>query len=163
MYISNNIKKFLRKKTIIFGYKVMEKNMKDYILEDFKEYIDCVNQFDEETFTNDVLKSFKDSKTYKHYVMLIPSDIDEYYSNEEHNNFRKYGYHQLIIENRYGNRFFIPSGNMKIACDILKDENMVVELVKHANLPIKVYVVTLAGKANSKFDEDFDQAVDNNI
>ena len=99
----------------------------------------------------------------KHYVMLIPSDIDEYYSNEEHNNFRKYGYHQLMIENRYGNRFFIPSGNMKIACDILKDENMVVELVKHANLPIKVYVVTLAGKANSKFDKDFDQAVDDNI
>lgn len=141
----------------------MEKNMKDYILDDFKEYNDCVKQLDEEKFTNDILKSFKDSKTYKHYVMLIPFDVDDYYSSDEHTSFKKYGYYQLMVENRYGNRFFIPLDNIKLACDILKNEKMVVELVKHANLPVKVYLVTLYGKAKSHFDEDFDQAINDNI
>lgn len=137
----------------------MEKKMREYILDDLKEYNDCVNQLDEEKFTNDILKSFKDSKTYKHYVMLIQSDIDEYYSNEEHNSFRKNGYYQLMIDNRYGNRFFVPVTNIANACDIIKRENMSVELVKHPNLPVPVYLITLYGRSDSKFDEDFEQPV----
>ena len=141
----------------------MEKKMKDYILDDLKEYNDCVNQLDEEKFTNDVLKSFKDAKTYKHYVMLIPSDIDEYYSNEEHASFRKNGYYQLMMENRYGNRFFIPLDNVNNVCEILEKEDMVVEKVKHRNLPVAIYLVTLNGRFESKFDEDFVVPVNDNI
>ena len=140
----------------------MEKKMKDYILDELNEYRDCVNQLDEEKFTNDILKSFKDAKTYRHYVLLIPSDIDEYYSNEEHNSFKKNGYYQLMIENRYGNRFFIPNSNINKACDIIKKENMEVESVKHQNLPVRVYLVTLNGRAESKFDEDFEMPMNNN-
>jgi len=136
--------------------------MKDYILDELNEYKDCVNQLDEEKFTNDILKSFKDAKTYKHYVLLIPSDIDEYYSNEEHNSFKKNGYYQLMIENRYGNRFFIPNSNINKACDIIKKENMEVESVKHQNLPVRVYLVTLNGRAESNFDEDFEMPMNNN-
>lgn len=140
----------------------MEKKMKEYILDDLKEYNNCVNELDEEKFTNDILKSFKDSKTYKHYVMLIPSDINEYYSPDEHNSFRKNGYYQLMIENRYGNRFFIPFDSIPNACDIIKKENMEVELVKHNNLPVPVYLVTLNGRAESKFDEDFEMPMNEN-
>lgn len=140
----------------------MEKKMKDYILDELNEYRDCVNQLDEEKFTNDILKSFKDAKTYKHYVLLIPSDIDEYYSNEEHNSFKKNGYYQMMIENRYGNRFFIPNSNINKACDIIKKENMEVESVKHQNIPVRVYLVTLNGRAESNFDEDFEMPMNNN-
>ena len=136
--------------------------MKDYILDDLKEYNDCVNQLDEEKFTNDVLKSFKDSKTYKHYVMIIPSDINEYYSNEEHNSFRKNGYYQLMVENRYGNRFFIPFDTVETACNILEKENMVVELARHERLPLPVYLVTLNGRKDCKFDEDFETPMNEN-
>lgn len=140
----------------------MEKKMKDYILDELNEYRDCVNQLDEEKFTNDILKSFKDAKTYKHYVLLIPSDIDEYYSNEEHNSFKKNGYYQMMIENRYGNRLFIPNSNINKACDIIKKENMEVESVKHQNIPVRVYLVTLNGRAESNFDEDFEMPMNNN-
>lgn len=140
----------------------MEKKMKDYILDELNEYRDCVNQLDAEKFTNDILKSFKDAKTYKHYVLLIPSDIDEYYSNEEHNSFKKNGYYQMMIENRYGNRFFIPNSNINKACDIIKKENMEVESVKHQNIPVRVYLVTLNGRAESNFDEDFEMPMNNN-
>lgn len=136
--------------------------MKDYILDELNEYKDCVNQLDEEKFTNDILKSFKDAKTYKHYVLLIPADMDEYYSNEEHNSFKKNGYYQLMIENRYGNRFFIPNTNINNACNIIKKENMEVESVKHQNLPVRVYLVTLNGRAESNFDEDFEMPMNNN-
>lgn len=140
----------------------MEKKMKDYILEDLEEYNNNVKVLDEEHFTNDILKSFKDAKTYRHYVMLIPSNIDEYYDTEEHNSFIKYGYYQLMIENRYGNRFFIPISSIDNACDILENEGMVVETVAHKNLPVQIKLVTLNGRFKSAFDEDFaDQNINN--
>lgn len=140
----------------------MEKKMKDYILEDLEEYNKSVKIFEEEHFTNDILKSFKDAKTYRHYVMLIPSNIDEYYNTEEHNSFRKYGYYQLMIENRYGNRFFVPMDTMNVACNILENEGMVVETVIHKNLPVQIKLITLNGRLESAFDEDFaDQNINN--
>lgn len=138
----------------------MEKKMKDYILDDLNEYVKNVEAFEEEDFTNDVLKSFTDAKTSKHYVMLIPSNMDEYYSNEEHSKFRKNGYYQLMDDNRYNNRFFIPYGSIKLACDILEKEDMVVELANHKKLPIGIYLVTLNGRRECKFDEDFNQTVE---
>ena len=68
-----------------------------------------------------------------------------------------------MIENRYGNRFFIPISNIDNACDIIKKENMEVELVKHENLPVPVYLVTLNGRTESKFDEDFYQPMNDNV
>lgn len=137
--------------------------MKDYILEDLEEYNKSIKILDEEHFTNDILKSFKDAKTYRHYVMLIPSNIDEYYDTEEHNSFRKYGYYQLMIENRYGNRFFIPFDSIPNACEILEKENMVVEMAKHEHLPFPVYLITLNGRKECKFDEDFEIPMNENV
>lgn len=94
--------------------------------------------------------------------MLIPTDIDEYYNTEEHNSFRKYGYYQMMIENRYGNRFFVPTDTMNDACNILENEGMVVETVIHKNLPVQIKLVTLNGRLESAFDEDFaDQNINN--
>jgi hypothetical protein len=140
----------------------MEKKMRDYILADLEEYNNNVMILDEENLTNDILKSFKEAKSYKHYVMLIPSDMDEYYDTEEHNSFKKYGYYQLMIENRYGNRFFIPKPTIETVCNILQNENMMVEPVTHKNLPVQIYLVTLNGRNSSAFDVDFeDQNINN--
>lgn len=133
----------------------MEKKMREYILGELMEYNDCVAQLDEEALTNDVLKSFKDAKTYKHYILIVPSDIDEYYTNDEHFSFKKKGYYQLADENRYSNRFFVPISNVDNVCDILAKEGMKVEQVKSPNLPTTVYVVTLYGKNESYFDNDY--------
>ena len=129
--------------------------MREYILGELMEYNDCVAQLDEEALTNDVLKSFKDAKTYKHYILIVPSDIDEYYTNDEHFSFKKKGYYQLVDENRYSNRFFVPISNVDNVCDILAKEGMKVEQVKSPNLPTTVYVVTLYGKNESYFDNDY--------
>lgn len=133
----------------------MEKNMRDYIIEELEAYNKLVNVFDEDTFTNAVLKSFKDCKSYKHYVALIPSDIDEYYTQEEHTHFSKYGYYQQTMENRYDNRFFIPNANMKTAVDIIYNEGMVIDNVESKTLPVPIFVVTLRGVNESNFNIDF--------
>lgn len=133
----------------------MEKNMRDYIIEELEAYNKLVNVFDEDTFANAVLKSFKDCKSYKHYVALIPSDIDEYYTQEEHTHFSKYGYYQQTMENRYDNRFFIPNANMKTAVDIIYNEGMVIDNVESQNLPVPIFVVTLRGVSESNFNIDF--------
>lgn len=133
----------------------MEKNMRDYIIEELESYNKLVNVFDEDTFANAVLKSFKDSKSFKHYVALIPSDIDEYYTVEEHANFSKYGYYQQPMENRYDNRFFIPNSNMDAAVNTIYNENMVLDNIKDNNLPVPIFVVSLKGVRESNFGIDF--------
>lgn len=129
--------------------------MEDYIIEDFETYRKCALQFDDEKFTNDVLKSFKDSKSYKHYVILVPADLDEYYTQEEQNTFTKYGYYQQLLSERYNNRFFIPPDNIDKACDILKDEHMMVEKVRVQGVNVPAIVVSLKGFGNTHFRNDF--------
>ena len=128
--------------------------MKDYIADEVESYRKCVLQIDEEKFTNDVLKSFKDAKTYRHYVLLIPADLNEYYSPEEHNIFSKNGYYQQPIPDRFDNRFFIPPDNIKSMVDVLMDENMRVDRVPLKDL--NSYVVTLNGIHDSYFQADFE-------
>ena len=83
------------------------------------------------------------------------SDIDEYYTQEEHTHFSKYGYYQQTMENRYDNRFFIPNANMKTAVDIIYNEGMVIDNVESQNLPVPIFVVTLRGVNESNFNIDF--------
>lgn len=132
----------------------MEKKMREYIQEDLDEYINCATQLDADKFMNDVLLSFKNAKTKRHYVTVIPADINEYYTTDEHNSFAKYGYYQQPLPERYSNRFFIPPQNIELASQLLKDENMVVEELK-ANFLVKIKVVTLNGFMNSHFSNDF--------
>ena len=98
--------------------------MRDYIIEEYEQYKQCALQFDEDKFVNDVLKSFKDAKTYRHYVLLITCDLNEYYTTEEHAMFAKLGYYQQSIEDRFNNRFFIPEQKIGRAVEIVKQERM---------------------------------------
>lgn len=132
----------------------MENIMRQYIIEDFDAYQKCVSVFDEDMFTNAVLKSFKDSKTHKHYVILVVSNMDEYYTPEEQSSFSKYGYYQQPVENRYDNRFFIPPVSIDIAVSILKNESMAVDCVENGSTI--AFVVTLDGIGKSHFSVDFD-------
>lgn len=132
----------------------MEKTMKDYIVDEIENYRKCVLQIDEDKFTNDVLKSFKDAKTYRHYVILIPAGLDEYYSLEEHNIFSKNGYYQQEIPHRFDNRFYIPPNNIKHMADVLVNEKMFVDIVQLKGL--NSYVVTINGIHDSYFKVDFE-------
>lgn len=131
----------------------METTMKDYITEQYEQYKKRVLQFDEDKFTNDVLKSFIDAKTLRHYVLLITCDLNEYYSSDEHNIFEKDGYYQQPLPDRYNNRFFIPQENIDNAADILSFEKMRVEETRVNN--VKTYVISLDGMYNTFFQTDY--------
>lgn len=131
--------------------------MKQYIIEILGEYLKNTLIIDEKEFINKVFESFSKAHTIKHYVMLVPCDMDDYYSPEEQSNFSKYGYYQMIDENRFHNRFFIPKDNMLKACELLKNEGMVVDTVCNNNLPSEVKVVSLNGVNTTHFLMDFSQ------
>jgi hypothetical protein len=136
----------------------MEKSMKQYIIEDLGEYLKNTLIIDEKEFINSVFDSFRKAHTTKHYVMLVPCDMDDYYSPEEQNSFSKYGYYQMIDENRFNNRFFMPKGNILKACELLENEEMVVDTVhRNASLPTEVKVVSLNGVNTTHFNMDFCQ------
>ncbi len=134
----------------------MEKSMRDYILEEIDKHVNNTLQLDENGFMNDVLKSFTDSKTPCHYVMVIPADMGEYYTSDELNKFEMRGYYQMPVDNRFNNRFFIPPQNMNKVIDMLKNEHMTVEGVRYQNLPVEIAVVTINGMYQSNFKYDFD-------
>lgn len=127
--------------------------MKDYITEEYDKYKSCALQFDYEHFTNDVLKSFKEAKTYRHYVILITCHLDEYFTRDEQASFEKYGYYQQPIEERCNNRFFIPSETINQARDILVHEKMYVQETVVNGVP--TYVVSINGMDNTFFAMDF--------
>lgn len=130
--------------------------MRDYILEEIDKHVNNTLQLDENGFMNDVLKSFTDSKTPCHYVMVIPADMGEYYTSDELNKFEMRGYYQMPVDNRFNNRFFIPPQNMNKVIDMLKNEHMTVEGVRYQNLPVEIAVVTINGMYQSNFKYDFD-------
>lgn len=152
--------KFLWKKRLNFGYIGMEKSMKDYIVEEYERYKKCALQFDEESFMNDVLKSFMDAKTYHHYVLLVACDLNEYFSTNEHLTFERLGYYQQPIDERYSNRFFIPIETIKHAVNIVKDDNMCVEQIRLNE--VDTYVVTVNGIHDSFYSQDFSPQIGNN-
>ena len=130
--------------------------MRDYILEEIDKHVNNTLPLDENGFMNDVLKSFTDSKTPCHYVMVIPADMGEYYTSDELNKFEMRGYYQMPVDNRFNNRFFIPPQNMNKVIDMLKNEHMTVEGVRYQNLPVEIAVVTINGMYQSNFKYDFD-------
>lgn len=132
--------------------------MKQYIIENLGEYLKNTLIIDEKEFINCVFDSFRKAHTTKHYVMLVPCDMDDYYSPEEQSSFSKYGYYQMIDENRFNNRFFMPKGNIFKACELLENEGMVVDTVhRNASLPTEVKVVSLNGINTTHFNMDFCQ------
>ena len=135
----------------------MEKSMKQYIIEDLGEYLKNTLIIDEKEFINSVFDSFRKAHTTKHYVMLVPCDMDDYYSPEEQSSFSKYGYYQMMDENRFNNRFFMPKDNILKASELLEDEGMVVDTVRNNNLPSEVKVVSLYGVNTTHFLMDFGQ------
>lgn len=127
--------------------------MKEYVIEKYEQYKKCALQFDGDKFTNDVLRSFMDAKTPRHYVLLISCDLDEYYTSDEHNIFEKNGYYQQPLEDRYNNRFFIPQENIDNAARILSSEEMQVEETRVND--VKTYVISLDGMYNTFFQTDY--------
>lgn len=131
--------------------------MKQFIIENLGEYFKNTMIIDEKEFINRVFESFCKANTTKHYVMLVPCDMDDYYSAEEQSSFSKYGYYQMIDENRFHNRFFIPKGNILKASELLENEEMVVDTVRKINMPSEVKVVSLNGVNTTYFNMDFCQ------
>lgn len=127
--------------------------MKEYIIEEYERYKKEALMLNDVKFTNDVLKSFKDAKTHRHYVLLVPCNLDEYYTTEEHNIMSENGYYQQTNEGRYDNTFFIPNETIENAAEILRNENMFVEKTKVNETP--TYVISLNGINDTYFRQDY--------
>lgn len=133
--------------------------MKDYILSENKNFKKASQEIDMDKFMNEVLNSFIKARTLKHYVILVASDLDEYYTPDEHKAFINRGYYQMPVENRFDNRFFAPLANIDTMVKTLENEGMTVELVKKSQrIPTDVFVITLNGVNQSLFYEDFSQS-----
>jgi len=138
----------------------METKMKEIIADELAEYHKYANELDNDKFTNAVLKSFTDALSSKHYVILHPVNLDKYFNKEQHQSFNKVGYYQYGPDERFNNVFFAtPTVVVKMA-DILKAEDMCVELVDDPSKQFKVYVVTMNGVEDSHYFTDFTEEND---
>lgn len=133
----------------------MEKDIRKNILDYLDSYISFISYFDDEAFMHAVLKSFTDASSYKHYVIVVPCDINDYYTPTEHSMFTKVGFYQQEVEERYDNRIFVPSQNIDKVLSILKDGQMIVDKVMTSNIP--GLVITLYGVTKSNFVKDYNQ------
>lgn len=133
----------------------METKMKEIITDELAEYHKYASGLDVDKFTNDVLKSFTDALSSKHYVILYPVDLDKYFTTEQHASFRKKGYYQYGPDERYNNVFYAVPKVVVEMVELLKVEDMCVDLVDDPAKQSKVYVVTMNGVEDSHYFSDF--------
>ena len=133
----------------------MDIKLKDYVNQKFWEYKKEVSDaFAMDTFLNDVLQSFVSAAMKNHYVVLIPMNYTEYFSEDEHEQFKSKGYLQIPEPARFNNKFIIPFEKIEDIKYQLKEEDMEMEVCKLNNLSTLVVVVTLNGVSETEFFND---------
>lgn len=129
--------------------------MKDIILNDLSEYGRLATQLNKDVFADLVYSSFKGAKSHKHYVVLMPIDLDDKFNPDQHKSFEKNGFYQIPNEEMYSNIF--------LACDLVINE-MISQLKGNEGMMVdkctdqsgkSLYVVSLNGLENTFFEADF--------
>ena len=132
----------------------METKMSTLICEKLGEYNTYANMLDVDKFTNAVLESFNSALSWKHYVLLVPVDLDKYFSSDQHSAFQKKGFCQYGPEERFNNVFYATPTVVEKMVEILKEEDMVVDEVNDQRFETNIKVVTIYGVNQSNYNTD---------
>ena len=129
--------------------------MKDVILNDLAEYRNLATQLNKDLFVDAVYSSFKEAKTSKHYVVLMPVDLEDKFNAEQHKSFEKCGFYQIVNEEMYSNIFLVCDAVINDAVSLLTEhEGMTVD--KCTDMSGKsLFVVSLFGLERTFFEQDF--------
>lgn len=129
--------------------------MKNIIMRTLANYKELASTLDVSQFTNDVCNSFINAKSSKHYVILVPVDLDDTFNDEQHKSFEKHGYFQAVIPDRFNNMFFACQEVVNQMADtLLSDEGMAIDIAQDPSGE-KVTVVSLEGMDKTHFYRDF--------
>ena len=129
--------------------------MKNLITNNLAEYKKLATKLNNDVFVDLVFNSFKEAKSAKHYVVLMPVDLDDKFNAEQHKSFEKCGFYQILNEEMYSNIF--------LACDSVVNE-MVLLLKNHEGMSVdkctdqsgkSLFVVSLEGLEYTFFEQDF--------
>lgn len=138
----------------------MERKMVELINSEIKQFNEFANQLDVDAFSLAVYESFKEALTNMHYVVLIPINLDMYYTHEQHKDFEKCGFHRSGSEERYSNLFFATNKVVDEMVEILKYEGMVTDAVYDNTNNTNIVVVTLNGIKDSNYMSDYQNSVE---
>ena len=129
--------------------------MKSIITRTINDYKKLASTLDVNKFTHDVCNSFISAKSSKHYVILVPVDLDDTFNDEQHKSFEKHGYFQAIVPERFNNMFFACQEVVNQMVDtLLSDEGMAIDCAQDPSGD-KITVVSLEGLAKTHFYRDF--------
>lgn len=136
----------------------MEEKMKNMIMADLSQYRQLAQRLNEDAFTEAVYNSFKQALSAKHYVAIMPVDLDDTFTDEQHKDLAKFGYHQVPNEDMFSNMFVACQHVIDQMVDVLRNkEDMSVDKCCDPRGKV-VYVVSLFGVKDSHFERDFSAA-----
>lgn len=132
-----------------------EVRMRDVISKALSEYKDKAMRLNKDAFTRAVCDSFIESKDAKHYVVIIPVDLDDFYTPKQHKDFEKYGFSQSENPGMFNNMLLAaPSVAADMSAVLKTEEGMCADLCKDAE-GNTMYVVSLNGIDSTHFNRDF--------
>ena len=133
----------------------MEEKMKDIILKDLSEYRGLATQLNKDVFADAVCSSFNGAKSAKHYVVLMPIDLDDKFNPDQHKSFAKNGFYQIPNEEMYSNIFLACDWVIGEMISLLQgNEDMTVDKCTDQSGK-SLYVVSLFGLEQTFFEADF--------
>ena len=133
----------------------MEDSMYNIVTKHLKACRDKANTLDKEALTSAVCKSFMESESYKHYVILIPVDLDDKFNSEQHESFNKHGFYQKANDiDEWKNMFFASEKVINEMTSLLNGpEEMSVDYIKDGE--VTTVVVSLEGIEKTLFPKHF--------
>lgn len=132
-----------------------EIKMRDLIGNALRQYREHALKLNKDAFLKAVCGSFTESKNAKHYVVIIPVDLDDFYTPKQHREFEKNGFSQSENPAMFNNMLLASTSAAVDMCRILKtEEGMCVDICEDPNGD-KLYVVSLDGVESTLFNRDF--------
>lgn len=135
--------------------KNMEEKMKNLIMKRLGAHREAALQLNEDMFCDAVCNSFMESLSSKHYVAIMPVDIDDTFSVEQRKSFEKKGFYQVMNDDFFNNMFMACQSVVdKMTSVLTENEDMAVDKCCDPDGHV-IYVVSLFGVKNSHFERDF--------
>ena len=130
---------------------------KSNIISKIKEWQCIASEVDITKLFEDIDDIFISSCSLKHYIGIVPINLDDYFKEDEQNSLLHQGYYRDGSPIRFYNGLFVPECNIeKLIAEIQKRE-FVVEKVQVSENFFN-YIVTLNGIDNSHYIEDMAKA-----
>lgn len=135
---------------------IMEEiKMKDLIDKTLKQYKEHANKLNKDAFLKAVSTSFTESKNARHYVVVIPVDLDDFYTPKQHREFERNGFSQSDNPAMFNNMLLAsPSVAAEMSHILKTEEGMHVDLCSDQNKDT-MYVISLEGIDSTHFRRDF--------